>query len=838
MTLLEFIVVVALLLALGLGAGVYWTNPRRNANQAFLVGSIVIATWLLTNFLILQATNDHQAAWLIRTASATGSMIPTFFYLLRTAVLHPDERLGQIFGRIRVLLAVTAGIFAMCYLPPFLVDARVPPYHERHFAVAEPTYGPLFPVYIVFFLLSVGGLIRGILRDRRKLSGIQRAEVEYILFGAVAALLTATLLGMVVELIVGTARSVPVANAASVIVLTTILSYGIATRRILGFAEVVQHLLSYALVGGYLALLYAVIGGGLWMAGRMRGEDWGAAAHLVATAVVALSISPAASRIQPLVVRLTQGESALLRARRMREAGRTLISVRMLDGLYREFAGLVADMLDVDRLSILVCESGQLRPVHGTRDRPVDELVPADAPWLGILNSSTPVPRYALERTRPTPNSKAMLDYMRRTDTAVAASVLGSKGIEALVLLGSRRAGHHFGSRELVCIETLCGQFAFALANARLYTEVEDAKLYNEILLENLSSGVVACDAERRITLLNREAARILKAPAADLAGRGIDALPPGLAEPLDQALAAGRGVRELDVVLSDGEIRHLRLSSSVFTGLEGRRLGALLVINDVTTLRRMEESMRRADRLASVGTLAAGMAHEIKNPLVSIKTFVQVLPRAFDDPEVRSTFCPLIESEVSRIDMVVNRLLNFARPAKAALQPMQMHAVLVHTLRLVEPRLRSKGIALETAFEAPEDQIEGDASLLEQVFINLYFNAVDAMSSGGRLRVETSVAQVETGERDLWGAPARVRRLRVSVRDTGHGIRAEDLPRVFDPFYTTKSEGSGLGLAIAYGIIQEHRGSFDVESRMGEGTVFHVAFPLASPPAGVEVAL
>jgi signal transduction histidine kinase len=226
-------------------------------------------------------------------------------------------------------------------------------------------------------------------------------------------------------------------------------------------------------------------------------------------------------------------------------------------------------------------------------------------------------------------------------------------------------------------------------------------------------------------------------------------------------------------------------------------------------------------------------MAHEIKNPLVSIKTFVQVLPRAFDDPEVRATFCPLIESEVSRIDTVVNRLLNFARPAQAALQPMQLHAVLVHTLKLVEPRLKSKGITLETAFEAPTDLIEGDASLLEQVFINLYFNAVDAMSSGGRLRVETQVAQVETGDRDLWGTPVRVRRLRVSVCDTGHGIRPENLARVFDPFFSTKQEGSGLGLAIAYGIIQEHRGSFDVESHVGEGTTFHVAFPLATPPGG-----
>lgn len=833
MTLPEFLFFVASALNVGLGVAVFITNRHRRINQQYLLFAAVVGAWHVLVWMILHVRHPLMAEALIRSASVVAATIPTMIRALHLAIRMPKVSLLGILTGVRWMLVANAGVGLLCMTDFFLRDVVISTADTGAAAIAEPIYGPGFLVFGLYFLGVSIRLISALIRDLRTLQGIQRAEVGFVVLGAASALLIGTLLGILVPIVLGTSRFVPVGHAVSTVAMTAVIAYGIATRRAMEIAEVARHILSYVVVGGYLVVVYAVIAGALWAVGRMLGQSWTTVAHLAATLAVALSLSSAFEQIQPVMTRLIHGPSALIRDRLLRDSGRILMSVRALRGLYSEFASMASRLVDVESVTIFVRSDGRFSKVYPSGADGADTLSVTDSLAALLLQSAEPVPRYSVERGRPTPERQAALRVMEAHAVHLAAPVLGSAGLDAIILMGPRTAGLFYGRQEIEIVRTLCGQFAFALVNAKLYTEVEDAKLYNEILLENLSSGVIACDAERRITLLNREAARVLGVQAGAMIGRGIDVLPPGLAEPLEQALTAGRGVRETDVVLSDGEVAHLRLSSSVFTGLEGRRLGALLVLNDVTTLRRMQDSMRRADRLASVGTLAAGMAHEIKNPLVSIKTFVQVLPRAFDDPEVRATFCPLIESEVSRIDTVVNRLLNFARPAQASLQPMQLHAVLVHTLKLVEPRLKSKGITLETAFEAPTDLIEGDASLLEQVFINLYFNAVDAMSSGGRLRLETQVAQVETGDRDLWGTSVSVRRLRVSVCDTGHGIRPENLARVFDPFFSTKQEGSGLGLAIAYGIIQEHRGSFDVESRVGEGTTFHIAFPLATPPGG-----
>jgi PAS domain S-box-containing protein len=559
--------------------------------------------------------------------------------------------------------------------------------------------------------------------------------------------------------------------------------------------------------------------------GRAFGSASPWLAHILSTLVVALSMSSVSARIQPWVSRLIHGKSATVRDRLIRDSGRLLMSVRSLDSVYKEFASIVSRVLDAEDVRILVLQGSEFEeafPADGTKTA-FSESHPI---VRRVIRIPEPTPRYSVERESPTVERNELMEAMDQSDIHLFAPVLLPNGVGALVLMGARSTGFFYGGQEIDLIRNLCDQFGFALDNARLYTEVEEGKRYNETILESLSSGVIACDARRRITLLNREAARVMGVEPAEMVGRPADALPAGLTEMMENALGGGNGAREAEITLPGEPVRYLRVTSSVFTGIEGRRLGALLVVTDVTALRRMEDTMRRADRLASVGTLAAGMAHEIKNPLVTIKTFVQVLPRAFDDPEVRETFCPLIESEVSRIDTVVNSLLNFARPAKAELAPIRLHEVLVRTLRLVEPRLHSAGIEIRADLNAEDDRIEGDASLLEQVFINLYFNAADAMKSGGRLSVETRNVRMETGERDLWGAPVRVDRLRVTVRDTGHGIPPEAIGHVFDPFFTTKPEGSGLGLAISHGIVEEHGGSFEVESTVGAGAAFHVSFP------------
>ena len=232
---------------------------------------------------------------------------------------------------------------------------------------------------------------------------------------------------------------------------------------------------------------------------------------------------------------------------------------------------------------------------------------------------------------------------------------------------------------------------------------------------------------------------------------------------------------------------------------------------------------------MASLGTLSAGMAHEIKNPLVTIKTFTQLLPERYEDPDFRKTFARLLDDEVNRIDGIVNELLTLARPAKPMLSSIHLHQVLAHSLDLVQQQLLQKKIKLTRTFDAADDSIKGDANLLGQMFINLFLNAIDAMDVVTRdrqLAVRTCLIQRSLQTLETEDTEDSVPHVMVSIGDTGEGIAPEDITHIFDPFFTTKSTGTGLGLSVAHRIAKEHYAGIDVESKQGCGTVFQVVIP------------
>ena len=404
------------------------------------------------------------------------------------------------------------------------------------------------------------------------------------------------------------------------------------------------------------------------------------------------------------------------------------------------------------------------------------------------------------------------------------------------MLLGPRLSGRIYGATEQDTLQILCNQLAVALENARLYTQVQDGKIYNDILLDNLVSGVIAANAEGVISVFNREAQRIARLSVADVLNQPINVLPAPLARAFELTFEREFGLRDQEMTIyhGPGDETPVRLGSSIFRGHAGKVIGALLVFNDLTTLKKLELQVRRTDRLASLGPLAAGMAHEIKNPLVTIKTFTQLLPERYEDADFRDTFSSLIGQEVKRIDSIVNQLLRFSRPAKPNLAPTHLHEVLENSLNLVFEQARQKGITLVRSFSASQDLVHADADQLNQAFINFFLNAIESMGGGGHLSVSTEIMRTDYFSPNLWRERSAEGRVRVSIRDTGEGIQPEHVARIFDPFFTTKSHGTGLGLSVAHGIIQEHGGLIDVESEIAKGTTFTIVFPLLNKEASV----
>jgi signal transduction histidine kinase len=226
------------------------------------------------------------------------------------------------------------------------------------------------------------------------------------------------------------------------------------------------------------------------------------------------------------------------------------------------------------------------------------------------------------------------------------------------------------------------------------------------------------------------------------------------------------------------------------------------------------DEHLQRLDRLANLGTLSVGIAHEIKNGLVPIKTFVELMLQKSDDRDLAAT----VERELNRIESLLCQMLRFGGPKPAEFASVKVHEVLEISLKLLQHQIDAKMVSVQREFKAIPSMIHGDEAQLQQVVMNLLLNALESMNANGVITISTEIAQGDTG-----------RLLKINIRDTGIGIPKENLNRVFEPFFTTKKNGTGLGLAISQRVVQEHHGKIEARSDTGKGSTFTISLPMTA---------
>jgi two-component system sensor histidine kinase AtoS len=368
----------------------------------------------------------------------------------------------------------------------------------------------------------------------------------------------------------------------------------------------------------------------------------------------------------------------------------------------------------------------------------------------------------------------------------------------------------------------------------RQFEELADLKSYTDNILGSLTSGIVTIDLDGRVVTLNPAAELLTGFFRGEASGRYCTELfahTPDISDLLTETLASHAPITSVPLTLRrrNGSALPIEFSTAPLKGGEGKDLGAIGVFRDVTLVRQLESDLRRSDRLAALGTLAAGLAHEIKNPLTSLLTFSRHLDRKVDDPNFRERFRNVVPRELERINGIVERLLELARPSRMSftltrLPELLERALELHVEQLVEQHVE---VAREYARDVPSIQADKDA--LYRVFVNLIANALDAMPRGGRLTVRAGWA----GTRDPVRAARRraANRVKIEIEDTGVGIQPSDTDRVFNPFYTTRDSGTGLGLALAHKIIEDHGGVISFESVPGRGTTFKIILSLIPDP-------
>jgi PAS domain S-box-containing protein len=826
---------VVIVIQIGLGLAVFYANPRRTSNQCFLFLSLVISAWLATLGLAFSAKSIGLAEFAIRQANATGVLYLFGLNLLRLSISRPGENWRDLFRHCRIWLLSSVAVIAFCQTKTFLKGARMP---MSVGAVPVPIYGETaIRIYAAYFVIAFLVLIVSYWRSVRKAAGRERVELAFVLIGGVAAMAVALLVTFVADFFISQSQWMWFAPFR-MIIFSLIIAYGIATRKIMDVGVLLRRVISYSLLCGYLLALYALVWWLIATALHSSTANGHTIAHIAAAIAIAFAMAPARGISQRLAERLFIGSHQLDFRATVSKAAKILASVTTLRDLLDRFAHTVAEAVGTDRVFILMRDKhgfSQRYPAVEPGSRQFLEMLGDQATITQLESSHEPIVLDELHRARQTAQLQRVMRQLDSLQIALAMGIFARDHLGGVLLLGARKSGRIYGATEQSALQVLCGQLAVAIENAELFTEVQNAKVYNETLLQNLTSGVIAAGTDGRITVFNNEAGQITGLNSEEMLDRQLDVLPMELAEPLVSTLQTGESQQDCELTLHfDSTDIMIRASTSIFHGQDRQVLGALMVLTDVTAIKRLEHQVRRSDRLASLGTLSAGMAHEIKNPLVSLKTFAQLLPERYQDSDFRDTFSNLIGHEIDRIDSLVNQLLRFARPAKPILKPLHAHEILEKALTLVGHRLYQKDIKLQRSWQAEVDTIHGDADQLEQVFLNFFLNAMDAMKTQGELSVTT---EIKTGEQ--WVNPRAYgngesngngqapEALLISIRDTGEGIRPEDVAHVFDPFFTTKDYGTGLGLSVVHGIIQEHGGQIEVESELQKGTVFHILLPL-----------
>jgi PAS domain S-box-containing protein len=604
----------------------------------------------------------------------------------------------------------------------------------------------------------------------------------------------------------------------------------IVRYRLMDVEVIIKRGLGYAAAVSGIVAIYAVLlrfAGAVFLGGSERHNS---VIALLATMVVVLLARPLKNAIQTTLDRAYYRDRYDYR-RALVGFARDLNSDLDLSRLSERLVTRVVETLVVDRMVLLLenasGEAGAYVPFRSAGFEP-----PMEPPVLlrvsGIGGRLWAGHAVALDDPFASRRfTQSEIDVWRQHGLHYFVPCVSKEGTIAVLALGRKESGEPLNSEDTALLAAVAGQVATALENGRLYRqlrlkadELDRMREFSDNIVESLGDGLLVVDRDNRVVRWNRALEQLYGVSRADAIGRTLEALfEPQLVDTIRLA-GAGSGAPLYRVSLQsrhgDRPARLLvNLAAAPLRTPDGHTSGTIVILEDITSRVQLEEQLQISEKMASIGLLAAGVAHEVNTPLTGISSFTQMLLEGADASDPRTKLLEKIERQTFRAAKIVNGLLNLARPPHVESGPVDLHLVINDVLSLLDHQFRTGRIQVRKDLAPAAPIVRGIEYKLQQVFLNLFLNARDAMPKGGWLSINTVKGPTEVV---------------VEVADTGAGIQSEHLSRIYDPFFTTKEfgRGTGLGLSITYGIVQEHDGTIGCSSSVGQGTVFRITLPLA----------
>jgi PAS domain S-box-containing protein len=801
---------------------VFFHNRHAAENRRFALAALTIAGWIICISFSLVAQTTDTIIGLGRLGFAFASAIP-FSLLWMFDAFSTDS--GRRLKLTILIPGVSCAAFVLLSISPWIVaGAKIQP--ER----ASFVYGPAHRAFGVYFLLCFLLALFTLWRTIRSAAGTRKLQLRYLLLGILLGGAGAISTNLIIPLLWKTSKYSFLGPYFSLLVVS-FSAHAIIRYRLMDIRVVIRKGVVY--VSAIIASVSVFLGIAQFYR-QSSGLDTNRiplAEALVLAMIVAIVFQPLKSWIQRSFNRYVYREEYDFQ-RTIREASREISSTLDLESLLKYLTVTIESTFKAEQVAVYLQGIGQQGYV--ARQHPRSPSWTKTAISQSISQQASLVTFLQKER-RPLVHEEAVRDpgnkilpaaalELRALGGAVAFPLIDEHSLAGMLVVGPKRSGDPYFAEDIDLLSTLVNQAAVAMKNAHLYREVVLVNEYVDNILSTMASGVIAVDASGRLTLSNPAAERLTGMRLRLRQTFSYNELPLTLAEPLRETLVEGKAYSQLETSIQtqEGLVLPLVYSTAPLQDKDGTTHGALIVFSDLSRLKELEREKHRAERLASFGSLASGVAHEIKNPLVAIRTFAELLPERFSDVDFRDDFSKVVVREIDRIDNLVARLRGIASAPQHQTGSVDLRQPISETLKLLRGQFEQSRTTVRYAVEDEAPFVTIEDAQLKQLFLNIFQNALEAMGHGGELSIRVARTQ---SSGSAW--------ILVEVSDTGPGMSEAVKTHVFDPFFTTKPTGSGLGLAICRSIVDAHRGTIRAENnRASSGTTIIVELPAADTTA------
>jgi len=782
-----------------------WNAPRAVHFYVFCLVSFILYSFQYSGKLDAFDTEVYWASVVARLLAPA--------LLLHFALVFPARSSGSRGTLLRILAVYAAPVILLTIHVLTLGNALgfVPTTRSR------VTLDQLELGFLGVYFLAAGLVFYWNYRHTR---GVLRQQLKWLTGGTLAGSLPFSVFFILPFTLDAATQAWMQFSALSLVLIPLCFGYAIIRYRLMDVDIIFKRGLAYTAATAAVAAIYFGLVG--LIAIVFHAPAGGPVGGMIAIVIAAFLFQPFRERIQARLDRFFYRDRLNYR-RTLIEFGRTLTNEVRLEPMLGSVMDRVSQTLLVDRLAIFVEDHQRPGEMRLARSMGVRLTGALDLSFIAPARPEFATGPIFFESAR---SARDVSEMVRRTLEQLDLNYFIPCRIRehtvAVLGLGKTVDGDYLSSDDVELVQTIAGYVAIALDNSQLYgsleqkaAEVARLKDFSENIVESLNVGVMAVDLNGTVDAWNSRMEQLIGATRADAVGRLFsELLPEELVREIeaqgDEEKVTGIYKQRLDY---RGRAVVLNVSITPLVGKSGEKIGRLLLFDDVTQRERMEEQMSQTEKLTSLGLLAAGVAHEVNTPLAVISNYIQMLAKEMPEGDPRQSIIEKIVKQTFRASEIVNNLLNFSRTGPSELADIDVNRVVEETLSLVAHPLKTAQIQVVKQLDGALPPVRGSANKLQQVFLNLFLNARDAMPQGGMLEVRT-VSHNGTVE--------------IDIADTGNGIAREHIHKIFDPFFTTKpgSRGTGLGLSVSYGIIREHAGKIDVRSTPGRGTSFHVEFP------------